>query len=146
MLPNSTTLFLPGIWNNSPGVNSTNSTTAINTGPQSAISFSFQNRSYRWMLNQDLAKGPKTAESTLPDFDNCFHMDASRELRLVSNGVEASQKTCFNGCDLIGKILVSWLRPICTWASFIYNFNGLKTKSSTEIYRIIIQSTASTNR
>lgn len=37
MLPNSTTLFLPGSWNSNPGLNSTNSTTAITTGPQSAI-------------------------------------------------------------------------------------------------------------
>lgn len=37
MLPNSTTLPLPGIWNSSPGVSSTNSTTAITTGPQSAM-------------------------------------------------------------------------------------------------------------
>ncbi|MFS8029103.1 hypothetical protein Hanom_Chr16g01518381 [Helianthus anomalus] len=37
MFPNSTTLFLPGICNNNPGDNSTNSTTAITTGPQSAI-------------------------------------------------------------------------------------------------------------
>jgi len=38
IFPNSTTLLFPGIWNNSPGVNSTNSTTATITGPQSAIS------------------------------------------------------------------------------------------------------------
>lgn len=37
MFPNSTTLFLPGNWNNNPGLNNTNSTTAITTGPQSAI-------------------------------------------------------------------------------------------------------------
>ncbi|KAK2975571.1 hypothetical protein RJ640_014058 [Escallonia rubra] len=37
MLPNSTTLFRPGNWKSSPGVSTTNSTTATNTGPQSAI-------------------------------------------------------------------------------------------------------------
>lgn len=37
MFPNSTTLPLAGSWNNSPGVNSTNSTVAIITGPQSAM-------------------------------------------------------------------------------------------------------------
>ncbi|RZR70490.1 hypothetical protein BHM03_00000306 [Ensete ventricosum] len=37
-LPNSTSLPpFPGIWNNSPGESSTNSTTATTTGPQSAI-------------------------------------------------------------------------------------------------------------
>ncbi|RRT80051.1 hypothetical protein B296_00004231 [Ensete ventricosum] len=36
--PNSTSLPpFPGIWNNSPGESSTNSTTATTTGPQSAI-------------------------------------------------------------------------------------------------------------
>ncbi|CAI0627346.1 unnamed protein product [Linum tenue] len=39
MFPNSTTLPLPGSWNSSPGLSSTNSTTAITTGPQSAIAF-----------------------------------------------------------------------------------------------------------
>ncbi|PKA47614.1 hypothetical protein AXF42_Ash014810 [Apostasia shenzhenica] len=38
MLTNSTALPLPGIWQRSPGVSRTNSTTAITTGPQSAIS------------------------------------------------------------------------------------------------------------
>ncbi|CAD5176801.1 unnamed protein product [Musa acuminata subsp. malaccensis] len=38
--PNSTTRPLPGIWNSSPGDSSTKSTTATNTGPQSAISLS----------------------------------------------------------------------------------------------------------
>lgn len=33
MFPNSTTLLLPGNWNSDPGLNSTNSTTAITTGP-----------------------------------------------------------------------------------------------------------------
>lgn len=37
MFPNSTTLPLPGIWHSSPGVNSTNSTVATTTGPQSVI-------------------------------------------------------------------------------------------------------------
>ncbi|RZS11405.1 hypothetical protein BHM03_00042736 [Ensete ventricosum] len=38
MLTNSTTLPFPGSWNSSPGDNSTNSSTATTTGPQSAIS------------------------------------------------------------------------------------------------------------
>lgn len=33
MFPNSTTLLLPGNWNSNPGLNSTNSTTAITTAP-----------------------------------------------------------------------------------------------------------------
>ncbi|CAD5186763.1 unnamed protein product [Musa acuminata subsp. malaccensis] len=37
-LTNSTSRPLPGIWNSSPGDSSTKSTTATNTGPQSAIS------------------------------------------------------------------------------------------------------------
>jgi len=41
MFPNSTTLLLPGNWNSNPGLNSTNSTTAITTAPQSAIFFSW---------------------------------------------------------------------------------------------------------
>uniref|UniRef100_A0A2P2QIQ8 Uncharacterized protein n=1 Tax=Rhizophora mucronata TaxID=61149 RepID=A0A2P2QIQ8_RHIMU len=44
-VPNSRLRLFPGIWNKSPGVSSTNSTTPISTGPQSAIlsffSFSF---------------------------------------------------------------------------------------------------------
>ncbi|CAL9128959.1 unnamed protein product [Musa acuminata var. zebrina] len=39
-VPNSTSRPLPGIWNNKPGESSTKSTTATNTGPQSAISLS----------------------------------------------------------------------------------------------------------
>ena len=46
IFPNSTTLFPPGIWNSSPGVNSTNSTTATITGPQSAISTGRKERNY----------------------------------------------------------------------------------------------------
>lgn len=36
-LPNSTKRVLPGIWTSRPGVRRTKSTTATNTGPQSAI-------------------------------------------------------------------------------------------------------------
>jgi hypothetical protein len=41
IFPNSTTLFLPGNWNSNPGLKSTNSTTAITTGPQSDIASFF---------------------------------------------------------------------------------------------------------
>lgn len=42
MLPNSTTLYLAGNWNNRPGDKSMNKATATITGPQSApISFHF---------------------------------------------------------------------------------------------------------
>ena len=44
MFPNSTTLPLPGSWNNSPGLSSTKSTTAITTGPQSAMLINFHVR------------------------------------------------------------------------------------------------------
>ncbi|CAN1154034.1 hypothetical protein LINPERHAP2_LOCUS19779 [Linum perenne] len=37
MLPNSSCLLFPGNWKSSPGVSSTNSTTPIKIGPQSAI-------------------------------------------------------------------------------------------------------------
>jgi hypothetical protein len=36
MLPKATTLPFAGSWNRSPGLSSTNSTTDITTGPQSA--------------------------------------------------------------------------------------------------------------
>ena len=42
-LPNSMLRWCPGTWNSSPGVNRMNSTTAINTGPQSDILLSLFN-------------------------------------------------------------------------------------------------------
>lgn len=67
MLPNSTTRFRPGNWNRSPGLSKTNSTTAITTGPQSAISLSLS----RSPLSLDLSP---TFNSWLSLYTNMAHL------------------------------------------------------------------------
>ena len=97
--PNSTTLVFPGCWNNTPGVNTMNRITDINTGPQfNAISISISNQVGMW--NYELIVGDVASGCIKYTHHSCMSLCRMLESRLRSWWNIGLNWTKLGGCEV----------------------------------------------